>query len=105
MMDILERRLAQHTREMGGNERSARLEMIAHIGDVLAHARRNEEWPLRRTIGEAMLARLWEPLVPWMVAIGAEHGIAIRPEEFVPPYSGFDGPARKRNRVRRRQRG
>jgi hypothetical protein len=97
--NLVERRLARLTRKYGGDERAARLEMIGNIIDYMERARRNEAWPFRLAVGEAMLAWLWQPLIPWMIEIGPEFGVTPRPEDFTPPYPAFDGPARCRRRV------
>jgi hypothetical protein len=95
---LIARRLRNLTRQHGGDERAARLDLIGIIIENLDRSRRNESWPVRWALAEMMLQELWRPLIPWMVTVGQEWGIEVRPEGFVPPYPGFDRPAKRPKR-------
>ena len=71
------RAIAREMRENGGNEFDARIHLIGLLLDRRDRIRRTVGWELRRAVCDLLLVVLWEPMIPEMVALGREWGIAI----------------------------
>lgn len=87
MLDILERRLARETARHGGNEFTARIELIGFLQDRRKRMRGTDAFrtPIRQAVAEIMIYDLWEPIIPRMKEIGAEFGIEIDEAVMRPP--------------------